>query len=218
MSVIVELDVRATDFELGRVLAVPGRARIKLEALVPLSEQVVPLFWLYDTDSPDFVESVRDHESVVGLREFDETADRVLYALTWDPSGDELLSAISENGGYLLKGSGSGIRWSIQIRFPDHEALSAFDRTCREQGIDFEVERVYNPTPPEAGEWFGLSTAQRETLLLALRRGYFEIPRQITTKELGNELDISDQAVIERLRRAIRTLADNTLLSAHDPE
>ncbi|MFT4889647.1 MAG: putative DNA binding protein [Halobacteriales archaeon] len=218
MSVIVELDVQATDFELGRALAVPGRARIKLEDLVPLAGQMVPLFWLYETDPTEFVETVRAHRSVHGLTEFDDTGDRILYALKWDPTADELLSAIMDKGGYLLKGAGSGTQWSLQIRFPDHESLSTFDNTCREHGIDFEVERVYNPTPPEAGEWFGLSTAQRETLLLALQEGYFDIPRQVSTKELGDELGVSDQAVIERLRRAVRTLADNTILSEHRTE
>lgn len=215
MSVIVELDVQAMDFELGRVLAVPGRARIKLEDIVPLGGQIVPLFWLYQTDAADFVESVRGHEKVNGLIEFDETADRILYALTWDPNDDQLLSAVSDYDGFLLKGSGSGTRWSIQIRFPDHDSLSSFDDTCRKNDIGFEVERVYNPTPPEAGQWYGLSTAQRETLLLAVREGYFAIPREITTKELGDELGVSDQAVIERLRRAVTTLADNTILSDH---
>jgi predicted DNA binding protein len=213
MSVIVELDVRATDFELGRTLAVPGRARITLEDLIPLAGQMVPLFWLYETDAEVFVDAVRDHEGVKGLTEFDATGDRILYAMAWDSATDELLSAITENNGYLLKGAGSGTQWSFQIRFPDHETLSSFDETCRERGIEFEVERVYNPTPPEAAEWFGLSTAQRETLVLALREGYFDIPRQISTKELGEELGVSDQAVIERLRRAVRTLADNTILS-----
>jgi predicted DNA binding protein len=218
MSVIVELDVRATDFELGRVLAVPGRARIKLEALVPLGGQVIPLFWLYETDSADFVDTVRGHPNVQKLTQFDETGDRILYALTWDPAGDELLSAISDHGGYLSKGSGSGTQWSLQIRFPDHETLSAFDEQCQEEGIHFEIERVYNPTPPGAGEWYGLSTAQRETFLLALQGGYYDIPRRVTTRELGEDLGISDRAVIERLRRAIQTLADNTVLSEYRRE
>lgn len=214
MSVIVELDVQAMAFELGRVLAVPGRARIRLEELVPLGEQVVPLLWLYDTDGEEFVETVRAHDKVLDLIEFDETDDRTLYAIAWDPAGDELLSAITEHGGYLLKATGSGSQWSLQLRFPSHESLSAFDETARENGVRFQVERVYNPTPPEAGEWYGLTTAQRETLLLALREGYFAIPREITTKELGDALGVSDQAVVERLRRAVSTLGDNTIRSS----
>ena len=218
MSVIVELDVRATDFELGRVLAVPGRARIELEDIVPLGDQIIPLFWLYETDSNDFVDAVSDHRNVQRVTEFDSTSDRILYALSWNLSGDELLTAVEEHGGYLLKGAGTGPSWSLQIRFPDHEAMAAFDETCSDAGIHFEIERVYNPSPPTAAEWYGLSTAQRETLFLALQQGYYDIPRGVTTRELGEQLGVSDQAVIERLRRAIRTLAENTVLSEHREE
>ncbi|GAB3704987.1 helix-turn-helix domain-containing protein [Halorubrum pallidum] len=41
--------------------------------------------------------------------------------------------------------------------------------------------------------------------------GYYEIPRGCTTKELADELEISDQAVTERLRRAIVALVTYTL-------
>jgi len=50
-----------------------------------------------------------------------------------------------------------------------------------------------------------LSEPQREALTLAVRRGYYDIPRGCTTAELADELGISDQAVTERLRRAIGT-------------
>jgi len=218
MSVIVEFDVRSTDFELGRVLAVPGRGRIKLQEMIPLGEQVIPLIWLYETDSEEFVDAVRSHEGVDRLIEFDETSDRILYGLHWDMSEDELLSAVSDHGGYLLKGSGSGGTWSLQVRFPDHDSASSFGDECREKDITLTATAVYNPTPPEASEWYGLSTVQRETLLLALREGYYDIPRQISTKELGESLDISDQAVTERLRRAIRTLSENTILTEQRTE
>lgn len=218
MSVIVEFDVRAMDFELGRVLAVQGRGRIKVQEMIPLGGQVIPLIWLYETDSTDFTDTVRGHEAVDRLVEFDETDDRILYALHWDMAHDELLSAIADNGGYLLKASGSGETWSLQVRFPDHGSVSDFDDRCRENDVVPTVTAVYNPTPPDASEWYGLSTAQRETLLLALREGYYDIPRQISTKELGEALDVSDQAVTERLRRAIRTLSENTLLADHRAE
>lgn len=41
--------------------------------------------------------------------------------------------------------------------------------------------------------------------------GYYDIPRGCTTKELADELGISDQAVTERLRRAIGSLVRHTL-------
>ena len=72
---------------------------------------------------------------------------------------------------------------------------------------------MYNPTDPEAGPWYGLSEPQREALMLAVRMGYYDIPRGCTTEDLANELGISDQAVTERLRRAIGTFGRHTLLT-----
>lgn len=78
------------------------------------------------------------------------------------------------------------------------------------------MRRIYNPSKPEVGPWYGLTAPQREALLLAVHRGYYNIPRQCTTVELAEQLDISDQAVTERLRRAIVTLTTNTLLENED--
>jgi predicted DNA binding protein len=47
--------------------------------------------------------------------------------------------------------------------------------------------------------------------LLAVRRGYYDIPRRTSMGELAAELGISDQAVSERLRRAIVALVRNTM-------
>ncbi|GGL69439.1 helix-turn-helix domain-containing protein [Halocalculus aciditolerans] len=211
MSVIAELEVAADSFELGRALAVPGRSDIRLEDVVPLGEDVVPLFWLHDPDPSDFVAEVEKRGEVEHLTVFEEMHDRTLYALQWDATGDRLLAAVHDLEGFLLSATGEGDTWTLQIRFPDHDALSAFADRCEDAGIDFEVCGLYNPTRPEAGPWYGLSDPQYETLLLARDRGYYDIPRRISTQDLADELGVSDQAVTERLRRAIRTLVDNTL-------
>jgi predicted DNA binding protein len=52
----------------------------------------------------------------------------------------------------------------------------------------------------------------------AVEEGYYSIPRGISTKELAEEFDISDQALTERLRRAIITLVTNTLAVTGEEE
>ena len=51
-----------------------------------------------------------------------------------------------------------------------------------------------------------LTPVQRETVEAALELGYFDIPRGVSMEELAAELDITPNAVSERLRRAERTL------------
>jgi hypothetical protein len=57
---------------------------------------------------------------------------------------------------------------------------------------------------------FELRFEDDEALVLAVERGYYDIPRQCTTAQLAAVLGVSDQAVSERLRRGIATLVERT--------
>jgi predicted DNA binding protein len=108
--------------------------------------------------------------------------------------------------------------WLFQIRFPSHDRLAEFQTLCFEADIPLDIKRTYNPTRPDAGPWYGLTTPQRETLIYAVENGYYSLPRQSSTREIAEHFDVSDQAITERLRRAIETLVTNTLLLTVDDE
>ncbi len=46
------------------------------------------------------------------------------------------------------------------------------------------------------------TTLQKETIELAIERGYYRRPREVTLEELAGEFDISQQALAQRLARA----------------
>lgn len=57
---------------------------------------------------------------------------------------------------------------------------------------------------PEARNPTGvLTAADRETLRVALEKGYFEVPRETTLVEVADELDRSDVEVSQQLRRGM---------------
>ncbi|SFR37595.1 helix-turn-helix domain-containing protein [Halogeometricum limi] len=211
MSIIVDFRVPSSQFELGRILSMRARATVELEALVPLGEKAVPFFWVYDSDRPTFIETARAHDSVESITEIDTYENRVLVALDWHVADDAVFQSLLDTGGHILAATGSSETWEFECRFPGYEDLAAFNRACVDARVSIDVHRVYNPTKPDAGPWYGLTPRQRETLLLAVEEGYYDIPRRITTVELADELGISDQAVTERLRRAIVTLVTNSL-------
>lgn len=212
MSVIVEFRIPSSDFELGRILSVEGLSSVELESLVPVSDATVPLFWIHNSTRESFTESVQQHPAVNTASEIDVFDDRTLFTLDWDAARDHVFRGIGENGGQLLSAVGTSDAWEFELRFPDHGTLSEFTAHCEDTQISVEINRVYSPTESEAHPWYGLTKAQREAMVLAVEMGYYEIPRSCTTKELAEELGISDQAVTERLRRAIQTLATNTLI------
>lgn len=213
MSVIAEFRVPSADFELGRILTVEGMSSIELESLVPTGEATVPLFWVYNSTRDSFVEGVQRHPAVNSASEVDVFEDRTLFTLDWDANHDHLFRGISEHEGQLLSAIGTPDTWEFELRFPSHDTLSEFTAHCEDAQISLEMTRVYNPTDPEVGPWYGLTEPQREAIRLAVQRGYYSIPRRCTTKELADELGISDQAVTERLRRAIVALVTHTLVT-----
>lgn len=211
MSVIVEFRVPAGDFELGQILRVEGGTSIELETLVPVGNTTVPLFWVHNSTRKQFIEGVQRHPSVNEATEVDVFDNRALFTLDWDVNQDHLFRGIQENTGQLLSAAGTADVWEFELRFPGHENLSDFTDHCENAQIPMEVTRVYNPTAPDTGPRYGLSDPQFEALCLAVEMGYYDIPRGCTTKDLAAELGISDQAVTERLRRAIATLSRHTI-------
>lgn len=213
MSVIAEFRIPATDFELGRILTVDGRTTIELERLVPIGGSAIPLFWVHEATPNTFVESLRSNPNVDAASVVDVFEDRTLFMLEWDSSRDDLVRSIQRSDGHLLSATGTAAAWEFELRFPDHDALSEFTTFCADEGVALTINRVYNPTSKDAGPFYGLTEPQFEAMTLAVRKGYYDIPRGCSTKELAGTLDISDQAVTERLRRAIVTLVTNTLLA-----
>ncbi|MBZ6495989.1 helix-turn-helix domain-containing protein [Natrinema longum] len=213
MSVITEVRIPSDDFELGQILSLEKASAIELETLVPSGDVTVPLFWVYEPVENGILEAVERYPTVNSVTEVDVFDDRTLIRLDWDASQDHLFQCILEHDGQILGATGSPEGWNFEIRFSDREAMSQCQTCCEDAHISLDLIRIYNPTDPEAGPWYGLSEHQREALTLAIRRGYYDIPRGCTTAELADELGISDQAVTERLRRAIGTFGRYTLLT-----
>lgn len=218
MSVIVELTVPSEAFELGQILRVEPPAQIELETMVPLGGRPTPFIRSRNDIRQSFETSVRGHSSVDEITEVNSHNGETLYALNWNPPPDSFLRTIMEMGAVLLNASGDATTWRLEVRFPDHETLSSFQEYYVDREIAVTVERIYNPTRPDAGPWYGLTQPQRVALIAAVENGYYALPREISTKDLADGFDISDQAMTERLRRGITALVSNTLLAVDDEE
>lgn len=213
MAVIAHLRISASAFELGRILTLEPGATVELETMVPLGEKAVPFFSVSEEARESFEANVGDHPSVDRIVEVSRHDDERLYSLDWNVATDVFFQGIVEMNGQLLSATGTADTWEFEIRFPTHDALSEFQKYCSNAHISLEVGRIYNPVRPGTGMWYGLTKVQRETLIRAVEGGYYSIPREISTQDLADALDISDQAVTERLRRAIETLVTNTLVA-----
>lgn len=215
MSVIVELTLPTQEFELGRILQMEGDTSITLETMVPIGERAIPFFRLHDGRSA-FEETVSDHGAVADIHVVNAHNDETLYALDWEIGADTFFDGIIRMNAHVLEATGTAQNWAFELRFPTHESLADFQEYCDDTDLPITVERIYNPTKPDAGRWYGLTASQNKTLTRAVEAGYYSLPRRISTQALADEFGISDQAVTERLRRGVHTLVTNTLLLSAD--
>jgi len=213
MSVIVEFTVRGEEFLLGQALAEPPGMRIELERLVPTGDGVIPFLWVRGGDHEAFERAIGENDAIGVCHALDHVDDWVLYRLEWADGPTGLLRGISESGGVILEGHGNS-GWTFRLRFANHDALSTFYNYCMDQDIDIHITRSYTLTEKtEFGHEFDLSQEQREALVLALRSGYFDTPRQTSLDALAERLGISEQAVSNRLRRGNKKVLDEALLA-----
>lgn len=100
--------------------------------------------------------------------------------------------------------------------FKNYNTLRKFQATCAENGVSVEVVSISSrPTGSSDATTYGLTERQHEALTLALSRGYYESPRQVSTEALAEELGISQPSMSSLLRRAEYQLLSSTLSPRH---
>ncbi|MDS0282095.1 helix-turn-helix domain-containing protein [Haloarcula onubensis] len=211
MSVVVQFSLPADQFVLGEILEVGDGPAVRLESMVPTGDAMVPYFWV-DSAHADAVEAaLAGSEMVDDVARVEETASEALFRVTWSDGVNGFLELVRGTGAALLEARGRGDDWLFRMRFPERTAVSAFYQTCVDAGLRPDLEGVNYPQQSDGGLEYNISDAQRETLLTALERGYFDVPRGINLTELAEELGISDTAVSQRLRRGMASLLSGTL-------
>lgn len=85
MIVITDVSVPADAFPLGRVLDEYPDIEIELERLVPLSDALIPLFWV-DDGTADRIEATLEADDLTkSVQRLTQTGSRVLYEIEWEP-------------------------------------------------------------------------------------------------------------------------------------
>lgn len=217
MSVIVEFTIPSGEFSLGKVLTQNTDVEATLEAIVPTGGDILPFFWIRnpEEDLAEFERTVRSHPMVAELVRLDQLETMALYRAEWETEPESLVSAITEANGTILNARGNRERWTFDIRFGDHADLTTFQNFLTSHEIRVHIERISTLTGNERGSFaFDLSEEQRRALVLAVSKGYFEVPRQIDLTAVADELDITRQAASELVRRGANTVLNKVLLEA----
>ncbi|GAB6877835.1 hypothetical protein JCM17823_01090 [Halorubrum gandharaense] len=218
MTVIVDFRVPAEDFVLGRALQRTTGLSVELEKMIPVGSATIPYFWVIGEGVDEFEAVLKEDPALLGFTVIDELDGRHLYRAEWETGVDTFVQAVVTHDVVLQEASGDADAWAFKLRFLDASQLSSFHAECRERGVDLEVNRLYNPIDPAAVRTGDLTDEQRTLIEHLYDEGYFEIPRRTTLVDVAEELDLSDQAVNERLRRGLSTLIGATLKLDDDGE
>lgn len=211
MSVVAYFTVPAEQFVLGEILEVGDGPSVRLESLIPTTESVVPYFWVSSEDAEAVESALAESDLVETVAVIDETDSEVLFRVDWAEDIDGLFSLFGDTDAALLEAEGFGDDWGFRMRFAERTALSAFYQRCIERGITLDLEEVNSPMEHTGRPNPDLSEPQREMLVTALDEGYFDVPRQINLRELSEQLEISDTAASQRIRRGMKSLLTSTL-------
>ena len=214
MSVFAKFSLDNEEFHLGRLLSSSADVTFDVDRIVPSDDTVVPFLWVTGTEFDEFERSVQASDEVTELIALDQVDGEVLYRITYAEPPDGIVGAITTANATVLEATGND-RWAFRLRFPDHAKLTDFYNYCTAESLPVEFERIYTLTEDTpSGHRLGLSEAQREALVLAVRRGYFATPSETSLRELADELDITQQALSNRIRRGNEQVLHSVLLSS----
>lgn len=192
----------------------------------PTPSSVNGLFTAFGSDTAEveaLLEAISDSENAGQLLELQQRFGRGRDApgnvvreffLEYDPN-DMVCPTLLEHGlvhSAPVRIEGGRETWQVCFTGDRSNLESALDGVRRDADAEVAVEAIHS------GDWEAdsprhhrldtLTTAQREAFEHAREAGYYEWPREVSTRELAEGLDVSKTTLLEHLRKAESKLLD----------
>jgi len=210
MSLIAEYALRPDGLVLAPTL-VTANVRLVLERTVGTDPSQPVLFSWVEGDLQTFETTVTDDPTVTDVTCLNDGSESRLYRLQATEAAELVTYAeIARLGALRLEATFEDGWWYVRTRFPDESAFDRYVSVLETSDTELRIRRRYSADGTNE-TLDGLTGPQRETLWLAYRRGYFSVPREATASELADELNVSAQAVSERLRRGYARLVERSV-------
>lgn len=108
---------------------------------------------------------------------------------------------------------------AVELSVPNRSELEGIVNALRETGATVQLLRIAPPSSDGDDrsieiEIAGITTKQREAVLVAVEKGYYETPRRTDLGELADTLGVSKSAVSQRLS----AVESNLIMSLYDRE
>ncbi|NGM69274.1 helix-turn-helix domain-containing protein [Natronolimnobius sp. AArcel1] len=225
MTTVVELEVPAERLGLARTFDRVPTFECEIGGLIG---DTAPLVHVSGEDRHDVKRALEADPSVDVVASLSGNTqstgadhNRWLFRLEFGEDIKLFQEIVSSNDGAMLSARSHDNTWSLRLLFHDRESVSTshalfeqYDyhvnvtRITETDSADLDLDRLETP----------LTETQYETITMAHELGYFDVPRQVTLEELASEMDISHQALSERLRRSHAALISSELADRHAPK
>lgn len=210
MSIVADFSVPVEAFCLGETLSSDPGCTVELDRLVAHNpDYVMPFVWLVGGDRRDFEEAMADDPTVETATVTDAFDTTCLYQIDWADVVSDRLVVILDHEGVILEARGTADGWRLWVRFGSRTHFTEFQDHFERFGEVTLHEMTRQGTP--GGAQYGVSDKQREALLAAFDAGYYDVPSSSSGEDIAEQLDVSQQAVSNRLRRGMYALVRNTL-------
>lgn len=212
MSVVATLEHPTEQFPLQSTLAsVPG-LEIEAESVAAHgTDRLLAFVWMRCDDWGALDQALATDHTLTDAALLKEQGERRLYRLDWAEGFEPVARLLDDEGATIMNASARNDAWTFRILFPHRDSLSRTLRVTEQEAAGFSVQRIREFDTARNGsdvdDTFGLTASQREALRVALDGGYYQVPRGAELSELAGDLNISHQALSERLRRAHGHLA-----------
>lgn len=167
-------------------------------------------------DIDEFERRLEDDDTVCGFERLNEDVHERMYQVNAVPEtvDQRVYEAAIDLGGVYHSSTNVDGAWYSKMNFPDRQAFRQFQAAAQSHGADVQPTIMRDEKFFLPDRVFGLTEKQQEVLSEAVKAGYFEVPRRSSLSEIADRVGISDQAASERIRRALRTIAESGVSGA----
>jgi len=212
MVTIAEVVVPAGSFALPETLSRFPEVTVEADRMAAYAPgSTMPCVWADDGDEPGFAASVRNDPTVREVTATAEFEGEHLFHVEWVAEVDQFVADVVDHEGVFLEASARDDQWRLRLRFLTREQFERFRTYFDDHRPQVRLERLFTPKHPRHTRG-DVTPEQQEALTAAAELGYFRVPRDASIKVVAAELDISHQAVSERLRRGTENLVQDMLV------
>jgi predicted DNA binding protein len=212
MATIVRGHIPADEFVLEETLTSLEDVEFECERIVTSGDEaVMPLLWVRGVDGDEIEQAFQEDSTVENVDLLSSFENEWLYRMEWVDRVQLVVQMLTNSEATVMDAYGTSEQWDLRVLYPSRDALSKTTEFGEDHGLTFEIETIRQMEGEPAGR-YGLSRAQYEALTQALEEGYYQVPRENNLEDIADDLDISHQALSERIRRATQTLIEETVL------